>query len=158
MERAIFDDVRFQTLYEGPVAATFEKPMQYFELRTPDAIADYVEQRYPRFERAVAAPRSMPNRRLMRAVLDVVNGKPAAPPLRIPRMVLSLAGWAHDRAEPGAPTEVFALLTRADSGTRSAQLAPQGQTSQPRSKNHALRCRGTRCKGRSPCCRRESTR
>jgi len=43
--------------------------------------------------------------------LDQVNGQLASGPLRTPRLVLSLTGWAFDRAEPGAPTEVFALLT-----------------------------------------------
>jgi hypothetical protein len=43
--------------------------------------------------------------------LDYVNGTPATEPLAIPRTVLNLTGWAHDRASRGSRSEVFVLLT-----------------------------------------------
>ena len=123
IERAIFEDIRFQLLYDGPVVVTTVEPsMQYFELRpgarppTPDDITAYVERELTGFQPEVAGPLvdARPSGDALCA-LDYVNGQLASRPLQIPRLALSLTGWASDRAAPGAPAEVFALLT---SGTR----------------------------------------
>jgi len=118
-ERAIFEDIRFRMLYDGPVAITNVDPqMQYFTLRpgvgppTPDDVASYVEREYPRFQLESASPLvdARPSGDAL-CMLDQVNGQLASGPLQVPRLLLSLIGWAYDRTEPGLPTEVFALLT-----------------------------------------------
>lgn len=42
--------------------------------------------------------------------LDLVNGQLTSQPFEMPRTDLSLVGWAYDRALPGEPAEVFAVL------------------------------------------------
>ena len=120
-ERALFDDIRFPMMFADPVVVdTVEPGMQYFKLRpgarppTPESIAAYVQQEYTPFQLEVAGPLvdAQPSGDTFCA-LDQVNGQPGSRPLRIPRLVLSLTGWAYDRAEPGAPAEVFALLRSA---------------------------------------------
>ena len=120
-ERALFDDIRFRMMFADPVVVdTVEPRMQYFKLRpgarppTPEAIAAYVQQEYTPFQLEAAGPLvdAQPSGDAFCA-LDHVNGQPGSRPLRIPRLVLSLTGWAYDRAAPGAPAEVFALLTSA---------------------------------------------
>jgi hypothetical protein len=120
-ERAIFDDIRFRMMFADPVVVdTVEPRMQYFTLRpgarppTPDEIAAYVQQEYTPFQLEVAGPLVNAQRSGDAfCMLDHVNGQPGSRPLRVPRLVLSLTGWAYDRAETGAPAEVFALLTSA---------------------------------------------
>ena len=116
MERAIFEDIRFRMLYDGPVVVTsVGKPMQYFELRpgarppTREDIAAYVERQVPALQLEAAVPLvdAQPSGDALCA-LDHVNEKLASRPLQIPRMLLSLTGWAYDRAEPGAPPSVRA--------------------------------------------------
>jgi hypothetical protein len=120
-ERALFDDIRFRMMFADPVIVdTVEPRMQYFTLRpgarppTPEAIAAYVQQEYRPFQLEAAGPLvdAQPSGDAV-CMLDHVNGQPGSRPLRIPRLVLSLTGWAYDRAEPGAPAEVFALLASA---------------------------------------------
>ena len=118
LERAIFEDIRFRMLYENPVAVnTIEPQMQYFKLRpgarppTSDEIAAYIERHYTRFEREIAGPLvDAPPSADALCFLDQVNGQPASQGLQIPRTLLSLTGWAFDRAESGAPAEVFVVL------------------------------------------------
>jgi hypothetical protein len=118
-ERAIFEDIRFRMLYERPVVMTdVDPPMQYFRLRRGarppglKEIAAYVEQQYPPFQEITGAfVDAQPSVDAV-CFLDSVNGQPASRPVKIPRMLLSLTGWAYDRGEPGTPTtEVFALVT-----------------------------------------------
>ena len=127
LERAIFEDVRFRMLYENPVVVnTVEPRMQYFHLRpgarppTPGDIAAYVERHYTRFEPEIAGPLAgaQPSGDAL-CFLDQVNGQPASLRLRMPRMLLSLTGWAYDHAAPGVPAEVFVVLT---SGTRQYSM------------------------------------
>ncbi|HET9192386.1 MAG TPA: hypothetical protein VFO21_05885 [Vicinamibacterales bacterium] len=122
LERALFDDIRFRMMYADPVVVdTVEPRMQYFKLRpgarppTLEEIAAYVQQEYAPFQLEVAGPLvdARPSGDAFCA-LDHVNGQPGSQPLRVPRLVLSLTGWAYDRAEPGAPAEVFALLRSAE--------------------------------------------
>ena len=120
LERAIFDDIRFRMLYDGPVATSTTEPrMQYFTRRrgsrppTPEDIAAYVEGAYPRFLPLASGPvaDAQPSRDAV-CMLDQVNEQLARPPVTVPRLLLSLTGWAYDRTEEGPPgAEVFALLT-----------------------------------------------
>ena len=123
LEQAIFDDIRFQMMYESPVVMpTVQPPMQYFTLRpgarppSREEMASYVKQRYAAFqvEAAGSMAEAQPSGDAV-CSLATVNGRLASEPVEVPRILMSLAGWAFDRSA-GAPTpEVFAVL---ESGER----------------------------------------
>jgi hypothetical protein len=122
-EKAIFEDLRFAMLYADPVSVTgIDRPMQYFTLKpgarppTPEDVAAYVDRTYPRFQLEPTGPRvDVRPSADAQCTLDEVNGQLATGPLRVPRLLLNLRGWAYDRAEPGLPTDdVFVLLTAGD--------------------------------------------
>lgn len=118
IERAIFEDIRFRMLYDGPIVPAVEPSLQYFALRagarppTPGDVAAYVESQYPRFHVQTSGPLAdaRPSNDALCA-LDHVNGQLATGPMQVRRLLLTLTGWAYDRADPGAPADAFAMLT-----------------------------------------------
>jgi hypothetical protein len=127
MERALVDDIRFRMLYEDPVVVNTTDPaMQYFALRrgarppTDADIADHVRQAYAPFHPESAGPLAGAGHSLdALCALDSVNGTLITGPMQVPRTILTLIGWAYDRAEAGAPADVFAVMS---SGERSYSL------------------------------------